>query len=248
VAQRIQALWEQYPRWGREKLKVLLAREGIQLSAKSIDRVIARLKARGALREPLRPRKRVRWQHERLRRPQQLVVDRPGALVQMDSKQVPLGKGVVVYEFGAVDWFTRKRVVALTPRLTSAQGAAFLKHLVAQFPFPIQAVQSDGGSEFLKDFGPAVAECQLTHYFNRPNYPQGNGRIERSFRTDEEEFYQVEELPTHFGQLEAALLHWNRVYETIRPHQALGYKTPEQFYQDWLAGHSPGKEALSDIS
>jgi transposase InsO family protein len=231
VVQRIQALREQYPRWGREKLKVLLVREGVILSAKSIDRVIARLKARGALREPLRPRKRVRWQQERLRRPRALVVDHPGALVQVDSKQVPLGKGVVVYEFGAVDFFTRKRVVAMAPRLTSAQGAAFLKRLVAQFPFPVRAVQSDGGSEFLKDFGPAVAELHLTQYFNRPNYPQGNGRIERSFRTDEEEFYQVEELPADLGGLEAALLRWEQLYETVRPHQALGYKTPEQFYQ-----------------
>jgi len=248
VVQRIQALREQYPRWGREKLKVLLGREGITLSAKSIDRVIARLKARGALREPLRLRKKVRWRQERLRRPRELVVDRPGGLVQVDSKQVPLGNGGVVYEFGAVDWFTRKRVVALAPRLTSAQGAAFLKRLLAEFPFPVQAIQSDGGSEFLKDFPLAAAGLGLTHYFNRPNYPQGNGRIERSFRTDEEEFYQVEELPTTLGGLEAALLRWNSLYQTVRPHQALGYKTPEQFYQDWLTTHSPGKEALSDIS
>ncbi len=43
VAQRVQALREQYPRWGRKKLRVLLAREGVILSAKSIDRVIHRL-------------------------------------------------------------------------------------------------------------------------------------------------------------------------------------------------------------
>ena len=60
VVQRIQALREQYPRWGREKLRVLLEREGVTLSVKSIDRVIARLKARGVLREPLRPRKLAR--------------------------------------------------------------------------------------------------------------------------------------------------------------------------------------------
>ena len=46
-------------------------------------------------------------------------MDSPGALVQMDSKQVALGNGNVVYQFGAVDCFTRKRVVALAPRLTS---------------------------------------------------------------------------------------------------------------------------------
>jgi transposase InsO family protein len=175
-------------------------------------------------------------------------VDRPGALVQLDSKQVPVGKGKVLYQFGAVDCFTRKRVVALAPRLTSAQGAAFLKRLVAKFPFPVRAVQSDGGSEFLKEFGPTVEGLQLAHYFNRPNYPQGNGRIEPSFRTDEEEFYQVEELPADLGGLEAALLRWNHVYETIRPHQALGYKTPEQFYQHWLTTHPTREEALSDMS
>ena len=101
---------------------------------------------------------------------------------------------------------------------------------------------------FLKEFGAKAAELQLTHYFNRPNYPQRNGRIERSFRTDEEEFYQVEDLPADLGSLEQALLAWNRTYETARPHQALGYKTPEQFYQHWLNTSATGKEGLSGIS
>ena len=248
TVQRIQAIREQYPRWGREKLRVLLEREGIYLSGKSIDRVIGRLKRRGVLREPLRSRKVATLQRGRLRRPADLVVDRPGALVQLDSKQVGLGGGKAVFQFGAVDCFTRKRVVVLGSRLTSAQGAAFLQRVVAEFPFPVEAVQSDGGAEFLKDFGSKVKELELIHYFNRPNYPQGNGRVERSFRTDEEEFYQVEELPAELGRLEAALQVWNQVYETVRPHQALGYKTPEQFYQDWLKTNPSRKEVLSDMS
>lgn len=248
VVQRIQELREQYPRWGREKLRVLLEREGVTMSAKTIDRVIARLKARGVLREPLRPRKVATLHRERLRRPKELVVDRPGVLVQMDSRQLSLGKGKVAYEFGALDCFTRKRVVGLTPSLTSQQGAAFLRRVLTQFPFPVKAIQSDGGSEFLGAFAPAVQEHGLTHYFNRPNYPQGNGRVERSFRTDEEEFYQVEELPADLGGLEAALQAWNQLYERVRPHQALGYKTPEQFYQDWLKAYPMTKEVLSDMS
>jgi len=248
VVLRIQALREKYPRWGREKLRVLLAKEGIALSAKTIDRVIHRLKARGALREAVQPRKAARWHQERLRRPRDLVIDWPGAWVQLDTRQVSQGQGKGVYQFGAVDCFTRKRVVALAPRLTSAQGAAFLQRLVAPFPFPVQAVQSDGGSEFLQAFQAVAEALHRTHYFNRPHYPQGNGRIERSFRTDDEEFYQVEELPADLGGLEAALLRWNHVYKTVRPHQALDYKTPEQFYQDWLKTHPPRKEALSDMS
>ena len=248
TVQRIQALREQYPRWGREKLRVLLEREGIYISAKSIDRAIARLKARGVLREPLRPKRAPAPDKDRPRRPKDLVVDRPGALVQLDTKQVSLPAGKVLFYFGAVDCFTRKRVVGLAPSLTSEQGAAFLHRVVKELPFPLAAIQSDGGSEFLGAFRLATEELKLPHYFNRPSYPQGNGQIERSFRTDEEEFYQVEDLPADLGGLEAALLAWNRVYEQVRPHQALGYKTPNQFYQDWLKNSYTRQEALSDMS
>jgi transposase InsO family protein len=248
TVERIRTLREQYPAWGREKLRVLLEREGIRVSAKSIDRTIARLKARGVLREPVRPKKTGTRHAERPRRPKDLVVDRPGALVQMDTKQVCLHTGKVVFHFGALDCFTRKRVVGLSPRLTSEQGAAFLHRVVNEFPFPIAVVQSDGGSEFLGAFTKAARQMELPHYFTRPYYPQGNGRIERSFRTDDEEFYQLEDLPADLSGLEAALISWNQVYERLRPHQALGYKTPDQFYQHWLSTHHSGQEVLSDMS
>jgi len=247
VVQRILELRQENPAWGREKLHRLLLEEGVGISAKSIDRVIARLKARGVLREPTLQRKLPRPHFKRQRRPHDLSVQAPGALVQVDSKQVRMTNGKTVFEFGAIDCFTRKRVVGLTPRLTSQAGARFLHKVLTDFPFPVQAIQSDGGSEFLGEFGKTVVELQLVHYFNRPNYPQGNGRIERSFRTDDDEFYHLQDLPADIGGLEAALLAWNHRYETRRPHQALGYLTPDQFYQQWTANHQR-KEAVSDMS
>lgn len=95
VVARIQALRAQEPRWGREKLRVLLAREEIQVSAKR--------KAQRAV----------------LRRPKELVVGAPGGLVQLDTKEVPLGRGWTVEEFAAADGCTRKRVVALASALTA---------------------------------------------------------------------------------------------------------------------------------
>ena len=247
VVQRILELPEENPGCGREKLHRLLLAEGTSISPKSIDRTIARLKARGLLREPRLQRKPPKPHLKRLRRPHYLSVEEPGALVQMDSKYVQMPNGKTAFEFGAIDFFTRKRVVALAPTLTSQEGAIFLHKVISGFPFPIQAVQSDAGPEFLGDFGAAAAQLQITHYFNRPYYPQGNGRIERSFRTDDDEFYHVEELPADFGGLEAALIAWNHRYETRRLHQALGYLTPDQFYQQWTADHQR-KETVSDMS
>src|SRR3990172_10843541 len=136
VVQRILELREERPSWGREKLRVLLAREGITISAKSIDRVIARLKARGILREPALRRKSPQPHLKRLRRPHGLSVQEPGALIQMDSKQVRMTNGKTVFQLGAVDCFTRKRVVALAPRLTSHQGARFLHKVRSGFLSP----------------------------------------------------------------------------------------------------------------
>jgi hypothetical protein len=42
--------------------------------------------------------------------------------------------------------------------------------------------------------------------------------------TDEDEFYQVEELSADFGGLQTALLSWDVVYEQVWPNQALGCK------------------------
>lgn len=244
VVQRILELREENPGIGREKVHRLLLAEGISISPKGIDRVIGRLKARGVLREPIFLRKSPKPHLKRLRRPHDLSVDEPGALVQMDSKHVQLANGKTVFQFGAIDCFTRKRVVDLAPSLTSEEGARFLDKVISGFPFPVQAIQSDGGSEFLGAFIKSVTELHLTHYFNRPYYPQGNGRIERSFRTDDDEFYHVQDLPADLGGLRTALIAWNQRYESWRLHQALGYLTPDQFYQQWLSR----KEAVSDMS
>ena len=237
VVIRIRDLREQYPRWGREKLRVLLEREGIKISAKTIDRTLARLRARGELREP----KVVRKAHQlrlrtlsRMRRPGELVVDRPGYL-QIDTQELHKGGP---FTYAAIDHLTRKRVVAAARRNTAEEGARFLQRAIAAFPFPIWAVQTDGGSEYMAEFAQTAEALGITQYVNRPNYPQGQGRVERSFLTDDLEFHEVEDLPTSLPELQTRLAAWNHVYEEVRPHAALGYLTPNAFYARWVVDHS----------
>ncbi len=53
-----------------------------------------------------------------------------------------------------------------------------------------------------------------------------NGYVERSHRTHREEFYQV--IPDNWtvAHLNPQLRRWEHIYNTVRPHQALGYLTP----------------------
>jgi transposase InsO family protein len=70
----------------------------------------------------------------------------------------------------------------------------------------VRAIQVDGGSEFQAVFEEACRRQRIRLFVLPPRCPKLNGCIERSFRTDDEEFYQVEQLPADVGGLEAALL------------------------------------------
>jgi hypothetical protein len=53
--------------------------------------------------------------------------------------------------------------------------------------------------------------------------------MERSFRTDEKEFYQVQTMPADRDGSQAALLAWNRVNEQVRFIKPLVIKPPNSF-------------------
>jgi transposase InsO family protein len=56
--------------------------------------------------------------------------------------------------------------------------------------------------------------------------PKLNGRVERAHRTHREEFYEVADLGWTVAEIRPQLLAWERIYNTVRPHQAPDYKTP----------------------
>ena len=61
--------------------------------------------------------------------------------------------------------------------------------------------------------------------------PKLNGGVERVHRTHTEEFYKVTESSFDIAELGKELLEWERIYNTVRPHQALGYLTPSVFLE-----------------
>ena len=67
-----------------------------------------------------------------------------------------------------------------------------------------------------------------------PRSPKLNGHVERANRTHREEFYEVEEIDLSIEEHNRQLEEWEYVYNHIRPHQALDYLTPNEYYQLWL--------------
>lgn len=235
VVERIRALREAQPRWGKEKLAVLLRREGIRISPSTIGRILTRLKARGALREPRARRRSRAWRRRphAQRVPQGYLVRAPGDLVQVDTLDVEVLPGLRRKQFTARDMVSRYDVTAVYSRATAATATAFLTVLVAQMPFPLRALQIDGGSEFRGAFEAACAARSLPLFVIPPQSPTRQSYVERAQRMYREEFYQVceiePELENHRRQLDA----FTHLYNTIRPHQHLAYRTPAEYLQHY---------------
>ncbi|HZK66758.1 MAG TPA: integrase core domain-containing protein, partial [Chloroflexota bacterium] len=62
--------------------------------------------------------------------------------------------------------------------------------------------------------------------------------------THTEEFYQMSTAELTVAALGPELAGWERVYNTVRPHQALAYLTPRQFLDQYYQLH-PRKEEVS---
>lgn len=230
-------LREQYPRWGKDKLAVLLRGRGWQVSTSMVGRILSRLKARGVLREPPRTgistRKRVWRRPYAVRKPKGYEVQEPGDLVQVDTLDVRPLPGMVLKHFTARDVVSRWDVVEAHSRATGTTAAGFLDTLQRRMPFQVRAIQVDGGSEFQAAF---ETECQrrgLRLFVLPPRSPKLNGCVERAQRTHTEEFYEVTDFSLEVAALNQELLAWEHTYNTIRPHQALGYLTPYQFISQW---------------
>lgn len=62
-----------------------------------------------------------------------------------------------------------------------------------------------------------------------PRSPKLHGSVERANRTHTEGFYEVTTAEPDLTSLQAELRVWETVYNTIRPHQSLGYLTPAEY-------------------
>lgn len=231
-------LREQHVRWGKDKLVVLARRQGLEVSTSMVGRILGHLKASGRLWEaPRRDPCYSRRQRKRLhatRKPPGYHAEEPGELVEVDTKDIRPLPGVVYKHFTARDIVSRWDVVDVRHRATAQAAASFLETLLERMPFPVRAIQVDGGSEFKADFERACQERELPLFLLPPRSPKLNGHVERAHRTHQEEFYEVEDLPDTIGELRQKLRAWETVYNTVRPHQALGQRTPAEFYQEWL--------------
>ncbi len=239
LAERVLSLRKRYPRWGKDKLVVLLGRENCTASTSMVGRILVDLKRRGALHEPPKPavlrqaRRKLRNRPWAICKPKHWRIEQPGDLVEVDTKEIRMRRGVILKHFSARDVVSRWDVVEVHHRATSLAAARFLDTLLDRVPFPVKALQVDGGSEFAAEFEEACQQKELPLFVLPPKSPKLNGHVERSHRTHNEEFYKVQAASDQVPALNSQLRRWEQTYNCVRPHQSLAYLTPLEFITRW---------------
>lgn len=161
----------------------------------------------------------------------------PGHHVQVDVTFLKLlGKNGTTtrrYQYTAIDDATRIRALKVHTRHTQKNAIHFLDDVIKQFPFRIHTVRTDRGHECQAQFHWHLADRGLRHVYSKARTPQLNGKVERSHRTDKQEFYQ---LLTYTGDvdLHKKLAEWEKFDNYHRPHGAFQGNTPYEALREKL--------------
>ncbi len=168
----------------------------------------------------------------------------PGDRVQMDTCKIAPG----IYQYTSVDDCSRYRVLAVFKRRSAANTLIFLDQVVEEMPFPIQRIQTDRGTEFFAEkVQNKMKEYGMKFRPNKPGSPHLNGKVERSQRTDKEEFYSTANLDLEELQ-NTTLPEWQHYYNWQRAHGSFKGKTPMEVVCEHLEKTPIWDEVLQDYN
>ena len=222
-------LRKQYMELGKRKLRILYKQEyKQQVSTWKIERVIRKHKLFAEKKKKRvytigrtkQPRIRIHTVKESLLKLPQ------GTLWHMDSIVI-WWYGVRRVIFTALEDKTKIGFARVYKSNTSANGADFLKRLRYLSNDKLSVIHSDNGSEFAKHFADTCTELDIQQIFSRPHTPKDNPCLEKFNHTVQREWLDFSEIGLDdITDANWDLTEWLVKYNSIRPHQALDYKTP----------------------
>lgn len=114
-------------------------------------------------------------------------------------------------------------------KATSSSASDFLErmeYVMKNDKIRIKTVHTDNGGEFHKNFIKLANKLNIAHYWSRVRTPKDNASNERFNRTLQEEFIAFGNYTNDIDKFNEMLTEWLIEYNSIRPHETLGDKTP----------------------
>lgn len=154
----------------------------------------------------------------------------PGFLIALDAITV-YWNGLKRYILTAIDVTSKIAFARMYTTKSSRSAADFLQRMFYLLDGSFLNALHDNGSEFHKEFIAACQKLNITQYWSRAHTPTDNPVDERFNGTLRREFLRLGNFHPDPVQFNKNLTEWLIQYTFVRPHQALGYDTPWEFYQ-----------------
>lgn len=157
--------------------------------------------------------------------------------LQMDVKYVtPELSGLphTLFLYALIDIYSRWKQGVILPLLDQGYAIKALELCRPLFPFKPDFIQTDNGLEFQKRFYDQVTKrLKYSHHYIHKSNPNENAIIERSFRTDEEEFFFWRmKKPSDEIDLNVQYQGYLKEYNEERPHLGISLLTPREKIQE----------------
>ncbi|KKR69529.1 MAG: integrase [Candidatus Woesebacteria bacterium GW2011_GWA2_40_7b] len=160
--------------------------------------------------------------------------------LQFDVKYVTpelSGLPYTCFEYAVIDIFSRYKEAVILNHLDQDGSMSAMLEMLPKLPFKPVFIQTDNGLEFQGRFHKMCEDMNLKHHLIHKQTPNENALIERSFRTDEEEFFfRLDKAPDHYDELRDWFATWLFEYNHERPHLGIKLKTPYEVVANVLSG------------
>ena len=172
-----------------------------------------------------------------------LKIDRPNQVWSIDITYIKMGR-IHMYLTAIIDWYSRFIVgYELSDTLDTAPVLAAVTNAMEQYGKP-EIINSDQGSQFTSnDYIEFLKAKNIRQSMDGKSRWADNVMIERWFRSLKTEEIYLNEYPTPRA-LRKAIGAYIQQYNTVRPHQALGYETPEAAYGSCFASPAADLDSL----
>ena len=225
---RLDRIFTEHPVYGSRRLQVMLEREGISVGRRRIRRLMRKLGLCAIT--PKRNTSKPHPEHKiypYLLRDQ--TIDQPNQVWSTDITYIPMRRGFL-YLVAIIDWSTRR---VLSWRLSNTLTAGFcveaLKDALGRFGKP-KIFNSDQGSQFTsEEFTRVLLDQGIAISMDGRGRCHDNIFVERLWWTVKHEWVYLRPAANGLEQ-KRSLAEFFDWYNRRRPHQALGWQTPDEAY------------------
>lgn len=226
IIDRMLDIYETHPVYGYRRMTENLRRQGIIINHKKVRKLMKMLNLRAIYPGPNTSARN----HEEMVHPyllKGLEINHFNQVWQTDISYIRVGNGFM-YLTGIIDVYSRKALsYRISNSLSTSSCIDALEDAVSKYGAP-EIINSDQGSQYTSDLWVRkVKDLDIKVSMTGRGRCNDNAYIERFWRTLKYEWLKLKSIST-VEKLKMELKNFMIWYNKKRPHQSIGYQTPDE--------------------